>query len=65
MVYATHLPHARGDEPANSAQRYDSISICPTHVGMNRAGEYDGIPHYSICPTHVGMNRRCKLFISG
>ena len=32
------MPHARGDEPQADAVAQALISICPTHVGMNRTG---------------------------
>ncbi len=30
------IPHARGDEPADSLKEAESIAVFPTHVGMNR-----------------------------
>ena len=32
----SHLPHARGDEPACKSRAHERRGICPTHVGMNR-----------------------------
>ena len=33
------------------------ITICPTHVGMNRSAMTAPQSTTQICPTHVGMNR--------
>ena len=37
------------------------ITICPTHVGMNRTFANMAISSQAICPTHVGMNRGREL----
>ena len=37
-----HKPHARGDEPWESAEQDSEELINPTHVGMNRHWTLDG-----------------------
>ena len=36
MKESKNLPHARGDEPSRFSSASAPLSICPTHVGMNR-----------------------------
>ena len=50
-VDIVRMPHARGDEPEHADFEAFKADVCPTHVGMNRAGRFQillrriGMPH--------------------
>ena len=57
------MPHVCGDEPRISDCIGETISVCPTYVGMNRDLEQLSMDSL-VCPTYVGMNPRRVAFFT-
>ena len=62
------MPHVCGDEPEATAMldpvgRRETVEVCPTYVGMNRAGR--ACNRLGDCMPHVCGDEPEKMMIGG